>query len=98
MALKIRWTKRAKSNFNKILQYLELEYGENITSSFAIRAYGIIENLSEFPKMGSIEVKTKKIRGFLITKHNRMFYRFTKDELIILNFFDTRQNPKKKKY
>ena len=48
--------------------------------------------------MGTIEVEEKGIKGFLITKHNRLFYRNTDKELVILNFFDTRQNPKKKKF
>jgi hypothetical protein len=45
------------------------------------------------PKLGSSE--KDDIRGFLITKQNRIFYRFTNDEIIILNFFDTRSKQKK---
>ncbi|GLR18256.1 type II toxin-antitoxin system RelE/ParE family toxin [Portibacter lacus] len=98
MALKIIWNKRALNNFNKILDYLEHSFGEQTAKSFVVRSYNIIEQLSENPNLGSLELKAKNIRGILISKHNRLFYRLTEEEIILLNFFDIRQKPKKKKY
>lgn len=95
MAKEIVWTKRALSKFNKIIDYLESEWGENTTSSFVKRTYDIIELISELPDLGTLENPEKKVRGFLITKHNRLFYRITDKEIILLNFFDTRKKPKK---
>jgi plasmid stabilization system protein ParE len=34
MAKKIIWTKRATDKFNKIIDYLEQEWGPNVTQSF----------------------------------------------------------------
>ncbi len=87
------WTKRANYKFNNIISYLEAEWGERITKNFVLRSYDIIELLKVNPKLGSSE--KDDIRGFLITKQNRIFYRFTNDEIIILNFFDTRSKQKK---
>lgn len=98
MALKIIWNKRAKVNFEKILEYLELSFGQQTAKTFARRSYNIIEQLSDYPELGSLEIKDKKVRGILITKHNRLFYRITEKEIILLNFFDNRQNPKTKKF
>lgn len=98
MALKIKWNKRAKDNFDKILEYLELSFGQQTAKVFAKRSYIIIEQLSEYPELGSLEVENKQIRGILITKHNRLFYRITESEIVLLSFFDTRQNPMKRKY
>ena len=95
MALKIKWNKRAKSNFDKILKYLDLSFRERAAKAFAVRSYTIIEQLSKYPELGSLEVEDKNIHGILITKHNRLFYRFTENEIFLLSFFDTRQNPKK---
>ena len=98
MALKIKWNKRAKDNFDKILEYLELSFGQQTAKVFAKRSYIIIEQLSEYPELGSLEVENKQIRGILITKHNRLFYRITESEIVLLSFFDTRHCPMKRKY
>ncbi len=48
--------------------------------------------------MGTIEDEDKEIKGFVISKHNTIFYRTTEKEIIILNLFSNRMNPKRKKY
>jgi plasmid stabilization system protein ParE len=96
MALRVRWNKRAEKSFAKIIDYLELNFGERTTKNFVLRTFPIIDSLSEYPEIGTEELKEKNVRGFVITKHNILFYRYTQRELILLNFFDTRQNPKKK--
>jgi plasmid stabilization system protein ParE len=75
MAKKIIWTKRANKRFDKIIDYLQEEWGERVTENFVVRSYDVIELLSEYPNMGTLENSKKSIRGFLITKHNRLFYR-----------------------
>ena len=52
--------------------------------------------LKEFPEMGSIEFPEKQIRGFQLTKQTRILYRIKNKNIIVLAFFDVRQNPKKK--
>jgi plasmid stabilization system protein ParE len=97
MVREIAWTKRANYKFNKIIEYLESEWGENVTLNFVRRTYDIISLIADNPEIGTIENKEKRIRGFLLTKHNRLFYRITEREIVLLNFFDTRSGPKRKK-
>jgi len=42
-----------------------------------------------------MENKSRHIRGFLVTKHNRLFFRVTETQVILLNFFDTRSGKKR---
>ena len=44
--------------------------------------------------MGSIE--QEDIRGFQLSRQTRILYRIKRDKIIVLSFFDVRQNPKKK--
>ena len=97
MAKKIVWTKRANSKFNKIIDHLEKEWGLKVTQNFVKKTYDIIELISDQSELGTIENSEKNIRGFLLTKHNRLFYRVTETEIILLNFFDTRSGPKRKR-
>jgi len=46
--------------------------------------------------MGVLEVQNKEIRSFLLTPQTRIFYRIEKEHIMILTFFDTRQNSSKR--
>ena len=98
MARKIIWTKRANKRINQIIEYLEDEFGKNTTKSFVSKTCQLIDLISQNPHLGTMENLDKNIRGFLLTKHNRVFYRVTESEIIILNFFDTRTHPKNPKF
>jgi plasmid stabilization system protein ParE len=96
MAKAIIWNRLASNKFNSIIAYLEQEWGENVTRNFVINTYKIIELIAKYPEIGTLENKEKQIRGFVITKHNTLFYRVEEDKIILLTFFDTRQSPEKK--
>jgi plasmid stabilization system protein ParE len=96
MALKIFWTNKASNNFENILEYLEVEWGNQVTKRFIKDVYDFLELLVEFPEIGSIENKEKGIRGFTLIKQINIFYRITADKIIILCLFGNRQNPSKK--
>ncbi len=97
MALKIVWSKRASLKFDQIISYLVDEWGEKSAKQFIGRVFDFLEILSEFPEIGSVENKEKNIRGFTIVKQVNIYYRIKGDSIILILFFDTRQNPKKKR-
>lgn len=45
-----------------------------------------------------MENKEKAIRGFTIVKQINIFYHIDGSQIIILDFFDNRQAPKRKRY
>lgn len=98
MALEIFWTKLADRKFDKIINYLLNEWNQRVTESFVKKVYDTIDILAEFPELGTIEHKEKGIRGFTIVKQINMFYKVSDNRLIILNFFDNRQSPEKKRF
>jgi plasmid stabilization system protein ParE len=97
MALKIVWSKKASIKFDQIISYLIEEWGEKSAKQFISRVFDFLEILSEFPEIGSVENKEKNIRGFTIVKQVNIYYRIKGDSIILIYFFDTRQNPKKKR-
>jgi plasmid stabilization system protein ParE len=98
MALEIFWSKRADKRFDKIIEYLEDEWGEHTTSLFVKKVYDFLDILSEFPEIGTIENKELNIRGFVIVKQLTIFYQVRENKIILLNFYDNRQKPKAKRY
>lgn len=98
MALDIKWSKRADKKFDKILEYLLTKWGERVTRNFVKKVYDFLDILSEYPEIGSVENKEKGIRGFTLIKQINIFYRVKGETIILLDFFDNRQNPNKKKF
>lgn len=98
MALEIYWSKRAEKQLDEILIYLQNEWGENVTKNFAKKIYYFLDLLSKYPNLGTIENKEKQIRGFPIVKQVSLFYKIDNDRIILLSFFDNRQDPQKMKY
>jgi plasmid stabilization system protein ParE len=96
MVKTIVWNRRAINSFNSIIAYLQNEWGDKVTKHFVTRTYQIIDFLAQHPEMGTLENYEKQIRGFVITKHNTLFYRVEDKQIILLNFFDNRQHPSKK--
>ena len=52
MALTIRWTKRAEKKFDKIIEYLLIEWNEQVTEAFVKKVYEFIDTLADFPEIG----------------------------------------------
>lgn len=98
MALEIHWSKWADKKFDKIIEYLLVEWNEQVTEVFVKKVYDFIETLADFPEIGIIQNKEKAIRGFTIVKQINIFYHINKNKIIILDFFDNRQSPKRKRY
>jgi plasmid stabilization system protein ParE len=97
MALKVKWSKYSDQSFDRILDYLEAEWGENVTRAFVRRTYEFLDLLAEFPEIGSMENPEKQIRGFVLIKQITVFYIRKTDSIILLNFYDNRQKPTIKK-
>ena len=54
--------------------------------------------LAEFPEIGSLENKEYGIRCFVIVKQITLFYQVRDNTIILLNFYENRQQPKKTKF
>jgi plasmid stabilization system protein ParE len=94
MALKINWSTRADIKLDQLIIYLQSEWGESVVQAFMRKLYDFLEILSEFPEIGSMQYPEKQIRGFALTKQVSIFYRMDEDQIVLLDFFDNRSDPK----
>ncbi len=97
MALTIRWTERASRQFDDIKAWIGETQGDDRLSGFVKQVFKIVDLLSEFPEMGMLEEKQKGIRGFLVSRHHRLFYRLLSNELIIIAVYDQRMDHRSRK-
>ena len=96
MAKEIRWTERALTDFENVLNYLNKNWSAKELNSFIIKTEQLTGLISQNPflfrKTGS-----KNLREALITKHNLLVYQVKKEKIFILTVWDTRMHPVKKK-
>lgn len=98
MAYKIRWTLNALEDYKRVINYLVMDWSVNIAIDFEAILNKKLTNLSYNPSIGIASQKKPIVRSILITKHNRLYYQIVKDSIVLLNLFDTRQNPEKNIY
>jgi plasmid stabilization system protein ParE len=98
MAYEIEWAINAFNDYENIVNYLKTKWSFCIAEKFATTLEKKLETLSSQPFIGIASTTQKDIRSILITKHNRLFYRVTHNQIDILNIFDTRQNPQRNIY
>lgn len=96
--MRILVSKRANKDFQRILEYLEYKWGSTSVEKFKSLTNDFLDILESFPEIGSMEFPEKNIRGFQLSHQNRVFYTVKQTHILILAFFDVRQNPKKKNF
>lgn len=96
MVVSVKWTKRAQSNFEDTVQYIENEWGTKSSQKFVGKVNRLLQTLRNQSGVGKIEIKEKGIRAFVFTRQNTVFYRIKENKIIILAIFDNRRNPKQK--
>ncbi len=95
MAKEIRWTPEALARFEIVIDYLEANWTEREVINFVSSTDKVIQLISENPK---IFRKLKlNIYEAIVTPHNILIYKVFPKRIEILTFWDTRQNPRKKK-
>ncbi len=85
---------RAEKNFSSIVRFIKNKWGEKTAKQFVLKTDEIFKLLKNYPTMGQIE--NGEIRGFQLTRQTRLLYRIKGKKIIVLVFFDVRQDPQKK--
>ncbi len=91
----IKWSIRASEEYLVVLSYLISEWGIEQAETFQRRVEEQTDRIVRSPKHFPIINKKKMIRKCVVTPHNTIFFREGNNEIDILTFFDTRQNPNK---
>ncbi len=98
MVKQVSWSNEAEAVFEQISNYLLDNYSMQTATRFADAVYEKIDTLVKYPDIGRESLKDSRIRFVNIDKHRQMFYEFDGIELTIVDFWDMRRDPKKRKY
>lgn len=96
--MKIIWTESAQKSQDAAAAYIFNEFGAMPLIDFYKNLDEIEEDLSDFPELGRIEPllqdRSKSYRSLVATKYNKMIYYVDDDKIYIVDFWDTRREPK----
>lgn len=94
MAQKVIYKKRFINKLEKLLLYLEKEWGQKSAAGFIDKLFEKLILIKKQPNAGALTLY-KNTRSILITKQNKVYYRVKENAIEILNMMDTRRNPNK---
>lgn len=98
MAYEIIVKKRFTGKVLRVLVYLEKNWSYKVAADFLLKIDRRINLLAIQPFVGAPSLKIKGVRGLLVTRHNRLYYKIKGNKVIILNMYDTRMHPGRNPY
>jgi plasmid stabilization system protein ParE len=98
MVKTIKWNKAADKTFDQITEYLQTQYSTQSAENFANLVYKRIDQIVKGLTVGRTSFKAKTVLILKLDKHRQMFYRLVGTTLTIVDFWDTRQDPHKRRY
>ncbi len=96
MALRITWTEEAENTFEAIVLYLQNNWSEKEVQGFVKRVNKVLTLIRENPNLYR-RSKQKGIHEAVVTKHNTLYYQVLEERIVLITFWDTRQDPDKLK-
>jgi len=98
MAYQIILKRRFINKLYKLLWYVEEKWGKQVADQLVAQLDERLDTLANQPLIGISSEKIKNAKSFLLTKHNRVYYRIQNNVIEIVNLYDTRMHPKKNRY
>jgi plasmid stabilization system protein ParE len=98
MVNKVEWSKKSLQQIRDIIGYLRTEASEQAADNFVELFRKKLELVKIHPTRGRKSTKSRTIHFVNFGKHHQLFYRMNGLTLHIVEIWDTRQDPKKRKY
>ena len=97
--MKIVWTPEAIKTFDEILNYLQEEFSQKEVDTFYFETERVIGLIQKNPYLFKKSTK-ENIHQAVLHKYTTLYFEVKTSEkmVILLSFFETRQNPNKRKF
>ena len=91
--MQIIWSKNAQITFEAVVVYLEDNFGVNIAKKFIAKTNSSIQVIASFPNLYKAISLKQNVRKATISKICSFYYEVNEDSIVILYFWDNRQEP-----
>lgn len=94
----LRWTPESKKTFNQNLEYLSVEWDNQVINNFLERVEEVLEQIRSNPKLYQLYRPKDKIYKCVVHKRIVLYYRIVDSKHVdLLTFWSTYQDPDKLK-
>jgi plasmid stabilization system protein ParE len=93
MSFTIIFSEKAKSNIEKIAEYLDEEWSENVKLKFLTDISKAVKQLAIMPFMFPSSDKMEGLRRCVVNRHTVLYYRINQEIIEVINIKGTRQSP-----
>ena len=96
----ILWTDKARLTFNNNVDYLRSEWTEKEVEKFIANTTKMLSTLKRYPEICRPSLKRKNVRIGILNKYTQLVYHYNprKKQIVILLFWNPKQDPAKLKY
>jgi plasmid stabilization system protein ParE len=91
--LEIVLTPEAKETLFSIVDFIQAGWGETSANKFKSSVVRVLNSISSQPYLFKASVIDSKVRQGLITKQTSVLYEIHDNHILILYFWDNRQDP-----
>jgi plasmid stabilization system protein ParE len=92
MSLDVRWTEEAEFTFDHIVSFIQQDWGERPANKFIAKTKRILISISNHPHLFP-QSGIENVRKAVITKQTSLFYEIFPDRIMLVFFWDNRQDP-----
>lgn len=93
MNFTIIFSEKAKLNIEKVADYLDKEWSENVKLKFLTDISKAVKQLAIMPFMFPSSDKTEGLRRCIVNRHTVLYHRVNEEIIEVINVKGTRQNP-----
>jgi hypothetical protein len=93
--MEIIWTKQAEFSYNSNIEYLENFWTEKEIINFELEVFRTLEIIENNINIGK-EEKELNCKSIIILKQITLFYDINENYIVLLNFWNNKQNTKKR--
>lgn len=97
--MKVIWTSEAEGTFDEIMDYLEKEFSQKQMDTFYFECHDVVDLIKSNPYLYKSADKIN-VHKAVIHKYTTLYFEVNTniDSIILLSFFDTRQDPNKRTF
>jgi len=88
------WTDRALVEYEELLDYLNDEWGAEITKKVGFEIEEKASHIQNNPEQYPLFIKIKKVRRCVASKQTSIYFKIFSDRIEIMAIIDNRRNPK----
>jgi plasmid stabilization system protein ParE len=96
--MKVKWSLRSENDFIFILDYLQSKWSSKVALEFIDRVEKMIGLIQENPELFPASNAKKNVRKCVLRKQVSLYFRIHNEQIELITFFDSRRNPKSKKF